>query len=57
MGIRVGSWFRPPHLADIEPTNRYPGEVAAWLGEGDYSVAAVAEAYAQYALRIVQARR
>jgi AcrR family transcriptional regulator len=56
MGIRVGSWFRPPWLSDIEPTNRYPGEVAAWLGPQDYTVESIAEAFADYALRIVATR-
>jgi AcrR family transcriptional regulator len=54
MGIRVASWFRPQWLADMEPTNRYPGEVATWLPEEAYTVESIADTYAKFALKLLR---
>ena len=58
MGIRVASWFRPPGLRDADsPLTSYPEEASTWLPENSYDVDAVADAYAEFALRVVGAQR
>jgi AcrR family transcriptional regulator len=57
MGIRVGWWYRPPALRESDsPLADYPSHASTWLPEADYSVEAIAEAYADFALQIVGAR-
>lgn len=57
MGVRVAWWYRPPALAQSEsPLAGYPRTASTWLPEGDYTVDAIADAYAEFALRIVGAR-
>lgn len=55
MGVRVAWWFRPPELRDDRAVNSYAGEAATWLPPGDYTIEAIADAYAGFALRIVGA--
>jgi AcrR family transcriptional regulator len=56
MGVRVAWWYRPPGLAGTtSPLARYPEQAATWLPEGDYTVDAIADAYAEFALQIVGA--
>jgi AcrR family transcriptional regulator len=54
MGVRVAWWFRPEGLrAADSPLNNYPNAAATWLPPEVDSPGAVADAYAEYALRIV----
>lgn len=58
MGVRVAWWFRPSGVTagDDGPLASYPREAARWmLGNGN-SAATVADAYAEFALKIVGAR-
>jgi AcrR family transcriptional regulator len=56
MGIRVGWWYRPPALrGDDSPLSDYPQWAASWLPQTDYDIDAIADAYAEFALRIVGA--
>jgi AcrR family transcriptional regulator len=58
MAVRVAWWFRPPGLQGSDsPLSSYAKDAASWLPEGDYSVEAIAEAYAGFALDIVRADR
>ena len=58
MGVRVAWWFRPPELLGAEsPTSSYPSRAASWLPTGDYDAGVIADAYAEFALRIVGSRR
>jgi AcrR family transcriptional regulator len=56
MGIRVAWWFRPEWMRTKEPIHRGPSQAASWLPDEDYTVEAIADAYADYALRIVNAK-
>lgn len=56
MGIRVGWWYRPPALrGEDSPLSDYPQWAASWLPQADYDVDAIADAYADFALKIVGA--
>ena len=57
MGVRVAWWYRPPALRDDadDPLSDYPQQASTWLPENHYSVDAIADAYAEFALRIVGA--
>jgi AcrR family transcriptional regulator len=56
MTIRLASWYRPPWLrADDTPLGRYPREALGWLPDSDDDLEVIAEAYARFALQIVQA--
>ena len=57
MGVRVAWWYRPAGPPnDGDPLGSYPAQAVRWLPATDHSVDAVADAYADYALRIVGAR-
>ena len=57
MTIRLASWYRPPWLrGDDSPLGRYPRAALGWLPEGDDDLEVIAEAYAEFALRIVDAQ-
>lgn len=56
MGVRVAWWYRPPSLREPDdPLADYPQQASTWLPANDYSVDAIADAYAEFALRIVGA--
>jgi AcrR family transcriptional regulator len=58
MGVRVAWWYRPTGSPDGgDPLQSYPTQALRWLPETDHTVEAVAEAYADYALRIVGAEQ
>jgi AcrR family transcriptional regulator len=57
MGVRVAWWYRQPAALDADsPLDTYPGQAATWLPKADHSIEAIADAYAEYALKIVGAR-
>jgi hypothetical protein len=55
MSVRVAWWFRPPSPPTDEPLSSYPAEAATWLPDRDRDAEVIADAYADYALRIVGA--
>lgn len=53
MGIRVAAWFRPvPAAAAID--DDYAEQVRAWYPHRPYTIEEVADAYADFALRVVR---
>jgi AcrR family transcriptional regulator len=57
MGVRVAWWYRQPAALDADsPLDNYPGQASTWLPTADHSIEAIADAYAEYALKIVGAR-
>ena len=55
MGIRIAWWFRPEWMRTARPLNRGATEAASWLPDEDYTVEAIADAYADFALKLVGA--
>jgi AcrR family transcriptional regulator len=56
MGIRVAWWFRPPSLrGEDSPLAEYPREAATWMPGDRYSIESIADAYAEFALRVLAA--
>ncbi len=58
MGVRVAWWFRPPGVTsdDDSPLSTYPREAATWMAGDGNTAETVADAYAEFALRIVGGR-
>jgi AcrR family transcriptional regulator len=59
MGVRVAWWFRPSAApaGEESPLTSYPREAATWMHESqDYTATSIADAYAEFALKIVGAR-
>lgn len=56
MTVRLAWWFRPAWMRDLEsPLSNYPRDAVGWLPEGDDDPEVLADAYADFALRIVDA--
>jgi AcrR family transcriptional regulator len=55
MGVRVAWWLRPPAGDAASPLTSYPATASSWFPGGAETVEHVADAYAEFALRIVRA--
>jgi len=53
MGMRVAWWFRAPDRAGDEGSLRAYAKAAEWFTGGRVALDRLADAYAEYALRIV----
>jgi AcrR family transcriptional regulator len=55
MGVRVAWWYRPAGFYEGSALSDYAHHAQAWLPDTDYDIDTIANAYAEYALRIVGA--